>query len=141
MTRLAVTFALLLGCRQEAAWPPTPVPVALGEESCAGCRMIISDAHFGAQLHDRRLGIQQFDDLGCWQKVIAATKADPAASFVRSFSDGAWIRADRAFLVRYGELHSPMGSGLAAFPTRSAAQAFAGRHADAVVLSPDELIQ
>ena len=141
MTRLLVTLGLLVGCGREASWPPTPVAVALGEESCAGCKMIISDAHFGAQLHDRHGGVQNFDDLGCWQKVVQATKADSAASFVRSFSDGAWIRADKAVLVRYGELHSPMGSGLAAFPTRSAAQAFAERHADAVVLTPDELIQ
>ena len=139
MTRVMVTFAVLLGCGREAAWPPTPAPVALGEESCASCKMIIGDPHFGAQLHDRHGGVQNFDDLGCWQK--AAAKADPTASFVRSYADGAWIRADQSFLVRYGELHSPMGSGLAAFPTRSAAQAFAERHPDAVVLSPTELIQ
>lgn len=141
MTRVVLTLALLAGCGREAAWPPQPVPVALGEESCAGCKMIISDPHYGAQLHDRRGGVQQFDDLGCWQKAAAAAKADPAASFVRSFADGAWIRADKAVLVRYGELHSPMGSGLAAFPTRSEAQAFAERHGDAVVLTALELIQ
>ncbi len=141
MTRLCVALALVAGCHDAAPWPPVPTSVALGEDACAGCLMITSDARFGAQLHDRQGGVQQFDDLGCWQKAVAGTHPELVASFLRSFPEGAWIRADRAFVVRSAELHSPMGSGLAAFATREAAAAFAQRHAGAAVLSPNELIQ
>ena len=141
MTRLLLTIVLLAGCQRDASWPPVPVSVALGEDACASCRMITSDVHFGAQLHDRAGGVQNFDDLGCWQKAVAGTHPDPVASFVRSYSDGAWIRIDQSFVVRFAELHTPMGSGLAAFPTRGAATAFAERHPGAAVLSSTEVIQ
>lgn len=141
MTRALIALALLCGCQRAAAWPPAPVAVALGEDACASCRMITSDARFGAQLHDRAGGVQQFDDLGCWQKAVAGTRPDPVATFVRSFSNGEWIRADRAFVVREGGLHTPMGSGLGAFATREAAMAYAERHLGAAVLSWNELSQ
>ena len=136
--RLLLWVAMVAGCHRGAVWPPVPVPVALGEDACASCRMIVSDSRFGAQLHDRRGGVRHFDDLGCWRKAVAELPPDPAASFVRNFSDGAWIRADRAVVVRFEGLQSPMGSGLAAFATRDAAAAFVLGHAGAVALSLNE---
>ncbi|MCI0605847.1 hypothetical protein L0156_22910, partial [bacterium] len=44
---------LLSACGNSVQWPPKPAGVHLGEDSCAACKMIISQENYGAQLHQR----------------------------------------------------------------------------------------
>jgi copper chaperone NosL len=125
----------LAGCGARApAWPPEPAEVRLGEDACAGCRMIVSEARFAAEVRSRDGGTRYFDDLGCLLR--AAAGAEPTGVFVRAYEDGeSWLRGDRAFAVRAGDVASPMGFGYAAFATREAAESFAEKHPGATVAS------
>jgi copper chaperone NosL len=133
----AVLAALLLaasGCTSQLAWPPEPAPVALGEDACASCRMIVSDARFAAQERDRAGGTRFYDDVGCLLRDAKARGAavDPAAVFVLRREGGGWVRATEALAVRSPRIVTPMGSGIAAFGARGAAEAEAKRVGAAV---------
>lgn len=70
----------------------------------------------------------KFDDLG---EMFAYYQKNPdqqvQAWFVHDHGSSDWTRAEQAFFVKSGDLHTPMGSGMAAFATREAAQAEADR--------------
>ncbi len=139
---LCVALGLGLGCTRKPGWPPAPAKLHLGEDACASCRMIISDARFGAQLHQRGAAPQQFDDLGCLLDVVPrqAGPIDPVGVFVRSYPDGAWLRGDHAQVVHIPGLDAPMGSGLAAFATPEEAAAEVARHPGATSQSLVDLL-
>lgn len=115
-----VWLVALLGCVRE---DPGPEPVALGEDTCATCRMIISEARYAAQMRIARR-VEKFDDIGCLLKRLSA----PAQVWVADQLSGEWIDARAATFVRSEELRTPMASGLAAFRSRSTAEAFAREH-------------
>ncbi len=136
-------FATLgLGCTRKPGWPPAPAKLHLGEDACASCRMIISDARFGAQLHRRDAAPMQFDDLGCLLEVVAGQPGpiDPVGVFVRSYPDGAWLRGDHVQVVKATGLDAPMGSGMAAFATPEQAAAEVARHPGATSQSLVDLL-
>jgi copper chaperone NosL len=132
MTRLGVLLwlALVAGCEGGSKWPPDPAPVALGEDACAGCRMIVSDARFAAEVRTREGAIEFYDDLGCLAEKWRRRAPDLAGVFVRDYASGAWVRGDRCRLVRSDALRSPMGFGFAAFSSEGDATAEASRHPD-----------
>ncbi len=70
----------------------------------------------------------KFDDLG---EMFMFYQKHPdeqvQAWFVHDYGTSEWTRAEQAFFVQSDGLHTPMGSGLAAFATREAAQAEAER--------------
>jgi len=128
----ALLLAATAGCRKAPEWPPPPAPVHLGEDACAECRMLVSEKAFGAQAQDRAGKVRHFDDLGCLlvharAQAAGGAPVDPAGVYVRALGDGTWIPATSAWIVRSEAIHSPMGYGLAAFASREAAQAEAGR--------------
>lgn len=139
-TRLFIAAALALAaCRGPAPWPPEPRPIALGEEACRHCMMIIGDDRFAAEVIDRRGEVETFDDIGCM--LTARRGADPRGVFVRAFDGGGFVRGDRAFVVRGEGIASPMGFGLAAFASREAALAEARRRPGAEVAPLSELLR
>jgi copper chaperone NosL len=133
MRAFSAVLVLVLGagCQGGASWPPAPAPVALGEDACAGCQMIVSDARFAVELRTREGALEFYDDLGCLAEKWRGKAPDLAGAFVRDYASGAWVRGDRCRLVKSGALRSPMGFGLAAFATEDAAAAEAARHPDA----------
>jgi copper chaperone NosL len=131
---VAVALLLAAGCGGASAWPPPPAQVHLGEDACAFCRMIVSDARFAAQAQTRTAaGAQVFDDLGCLITSSKSAPLDPQGIYVRQFDGDAWVRGDQAVVVRAEDISSPMGSGLAVFATRTAAESEAARHPGATV--------
>ena len=132
---LAAYGALGAGCKRARTWPPEPVPVTLGEDACAGCKMIVSDARFGAQLIERSGKVEQFDDLGCLLQRHRRESLEPEGIFVRTWPAGAWIRGDQAWLLSARDVPSPMGYGFAAFVDEQSARAEAARHHGSSVLS------
>jgi copper chaperone NosL len=118
------------GCRRKSTWPPSPANVALGEDTCADCRMIVGDDRFGAQLQDRTGNLAVFDDAGCLRAYVAHRPFEIAGVFARSYRSRGWVAGDRAWVVESRELPSPMGHGVAAFEDEATAREEAARHAD-----------
>lgn len=129
--------------------PPT---LRLGRDECNECGMIINEERFAAALlvedaatptqavpptttaattstpstapsgADRRHLI--FDDIG---DMLDHQRFHPGlrvvSRFVHDSPSKAWIDADRAFYLLSEKVHTPMGSGIAAFTDRAAAEA------------------
>lgn len=121
-------------------WPPGAAEVRLGEESCAHCRMIVSDGRFAAQARFRDGTLLVFDDVGCLASARGTRPFETAGVFVRSFADDGWVRATDGWTVRSAAIASPMGNGIAAFPSRTAAEDSAKSYANAVVAPLTDLL-
>ncbi|MFO0891223.1 MAG: nitrous oxide reductase accessory protein NosL [Isosphaeraceae bacterium] len=110
-------FAILLvaGCGgRDGTGPPS---LRYGEETCAHCRMIISDDRFAAALVDEDRGALKFDDVGCLVLHEAGRERPGASYWVRDHAGGGWLDARLATFVNGREVASPMGHDLAAMAT------------------------
>jgi copper chaperone NosL len=116
------------------------VTIHFGEDACAECKMIISDETFAAELQTRTEEPLLFDDLGCLLKRAASTSPDPSGVFART-AGGNWLDGQHAWIAHSRAISSPMGYGLAAFPTRESAEAEARRHDDGTAASLHSLLQ
>lgn len=129
-----IVAATITGCSP----PPLegPPEVRLGRVECAECGMLISEDRCSSALLIEREGVREhlnYDDLGCMldderDGLDGATVVD---RFARDYESRTWVRADAAtFLFSEDKsLHTPMGSGIVAFSTRSVAEAARGKHA------------
>lgn len=115
-----LVIALVSGCGKP---DDGPQPIALGEDDCGLCRMIISEQNYAAQARfDGK--VENYDDIGCLGERLGGA-AQPQAMWVADQSSGAWIDARAAVFVHAPELKTPMASGLAAFSDRARAERFA----------------
>jgi copper chaperone NosL len=98
-----------------------PVPLPLDRASCAACGMLISDPRAAAQAVVAGEDPRFYDDIGCAasDRSLPRTKAQ---IYVSAGSGARWIKAEAAFFARVPDLRTPMGYGVAAFPTRPQAQ-------------------
>ncbi|HEX9107962.1 MAG TPA: nitrous oxide reductase accessory protein NosL [Longimicrobiales bacterium] len=125
---------LLASCGADA------VPIRYGGDSCAHCRMTISDTRFGAELVTDKGKPFTFDAIEC---LVAYLDAHPGlqtrAIWVTDFEQPPqFLPAQQALYVRSAELRSPMGANLAAFaPSSDRAQL--GRRYGGAVLTWTEL--
>ena len=107
--------SVILGCRGGA---PSPVPIDTRNDTCAWCRMTISDTRFAAQLLAPSEEPHLFDDIGCLRDYLAdpAVVQNPeAAAFVVDHRTRAWVPAARAVYRQAPAETTPMASGLAAW--------------------------
>jgi copper chaperone NosL len=98
-----------------------PRPIAYGHDECAYCRMIISDARFGAALVTAKGRTVAFDSSEC----LASYYAQEGGNRGRDAAQSLWVSdydhpghllpARRARFLRMGGPGSPMGKGVAAF--------------------------
>ncbi|HET7712622.1 MAG TPA: nitrous oxide reductase accessory protein NosL [Thermoanaerobaculia bacterium] len=110
--RVTVWLVLLLGCSSEL---PGPAQIAWGSESCASCRMVISDKRFSAQIVSPSHDPIFFDEIDCLAKWVAAHPlSDDSRVFVSDYSDSGWIPAREASWFRCRNVATPMNSGLIA---------------------------
>jgi copper chaperone NosL len=90
-----------------------------GSESCAFCRMAITDRQYGAELVTANGKVHQFDSIECLASFVAQARPTGVAAsiWVSDFEKpGTLIAADQARFVRSrGSRNSPMGLGLMAF--------------------------
>jgi hypothetical protein len=135
-TRVFYAALFMLGgaCSPAQVWPPSPATLQPGEESCAGCRMFVSDPRFAAQRHARDGSLEWFDDLGCLAEKYGPDDSDPEGVFVRAFTDADWLRGDRGYVLHAADIGSPMGYGWRAYATQQQAQGAAIGHADTQLL-------
>jgi copper chaperone NosL len=115
--RLAAGAALVLAA---ACGSRAPRPIALGSEICAHCHMTIADPRYTAELITRAGKVYVFDDIGCLAAFVRDSTVPPgqiAGLWVNDITaPGRWLEArSAAFLVR-PDAHTPMNTGLMAFP-------------------------
>lgn len=113
---------LLAGCGAEDRGP---VPIALGEDACAVCRMIVSEAPHAAQARFSPGEVECYDDIGCLGARLASG-AEPRDAWVVDRTSGAWIDARTATYVKTKSVKTPMASGLVAFSSRAEAEKLEG---------------
>ena len=111
--------------------PTGPAPLDPRVESCASCRMAVSDARFAAQLDVPSEEPRFFDDIGCLRDWLAAHPRPPrgAVAWVADHRTKAWVRAARAVYAQAPMTETPMASHLLAFgdaASRAADPASAG---------------
>jgi copper chaperone NosL len=93
-----------------------PRAIALGEEACSHCHMTVVDPRFSAEAITSNGKTYVFDDVGCLAAWLRETPAGVASAWVWSFVPGeGWLPAAEVEYVQSDSLHTPMGSGLAAF--------------------------
>ncbi len=103
--------ALLAACAAES------VPIRYGGDSCAHCRMTISDARFGAEVINRHGRPLVFDAIECLASYLDAHPEEtPRAIWVTDYAQAPrLVHAQAAVYVHSPRLQSPMGANLAAF--------------------------
>ena len=114
------------GCGgRPAAGPP---PIRDGAESCAQCRMLISEARYAAASITSTGDVVKFDDVGCLLRYRREHPGDSQQpSWVHEYRSEAWLRFESASFVESQEITTPMGSGLLALDTPMAARELAER--------------
>jgi copper chaperone NosL len=116
-----------------------PPEIYYGQEVCEECGMIISEAKFAAATIDTRGGVHKFDDIGGMLTFhMDHPEVQVRAYFVHDYDTQVWLRAETAVFVESDSIHAPMGSGIAAFASREAAEQLAARSSTRV-LTFDEL--
>lgn len=130
------SLLLLLATGLLASCSGTSGPEALvpGQDSCAHCRMPVSDVHFAAQITAPGELALFFDDPGCLGEFVLTgqVKGDGATAWVADHRTGAWIRADLAVYTRVPTLRTPMNHNLVAHESvasRDGDRAARGGHA------------
>ena len=113
MKRALALAVLLAAC---ASGPPPPAVLDTKNETCAWCRMAISEARFAGQIVAPSEEAKFFDDIGCLAHFIAGAKARPgsAVTYVADHRTRTWVRADAALYTEVASLATPMGSHLIA---------------------------
>lgn len=111
-------FTLLSSCSS------SPVPIKLGEDACAFCKMTLTDARFGAELITEKGRILTFDDMHCLQSYQKTHPENGASTVWLCVFDepGQLVQAGSAQLLSSPELRSPMGGNVSAFRTDEAAE-------------------
>ncbi len=110
---LAAAAVLLAAC---TAGPPVPATLDTANDTCAQCRMAVSDRRFAAQIVAPGEEPLFFDDLGCLRAYIEGHRDLPngATAFVADHRTGEWVAAADALFSRTSSVATPMASGLLA---------------------------
>ncbi len=123
---LVAAALLLAGCGGRAPAEPQPPDIAYGQDMCDACGMLIDAPKFAAATALADGTARKFDDMG---EMFAYHREHPdeqvRAWFVHDYDTEAWVRAEGAHFVHSENIQTPMGSGVVAFESESAAKAFA----------------
>lgn len=107
-----LTLIAVVACNSGA---PKPDAIRPDEDSCASCRMQISERRFATEVLTAEGQYLKFDDLGCFRSYLQNKPELRAESmWVTSYETGLWMDArSAAYLLDSGE-RTPMGSGIVA---------------------------
>lgn len=134
---VALVSLALSACRQGER-TPTPPAIRYGEDLCAECNMIISEARYAAgyayEISPGRYASLAFDDIG---DLLTHRSKHPehkvVAWYVHDYATESWLDATTAYYVVSEQSHSPMGHGITAHATRAAAEQFGQERAGMLV--------
>jgi copper chaperone NosL len=110
---LLVPLLLLPSC------DTSPQPLEYGKDECAGCKMILADSHYGAELITRKGKVFKFDDVNCMlaysSKELVGNNKECKWWIIDFKHANQFLKADEAVYLKHDQLRSPMGSHVAAF--------------------------
>ncbi len=143
MKRIAISFGIAVLALVGGIvflWPAHGVgsePIHYGRDTCAHCRMHISQPGFGGEMRDRTGALTKYDDLGCLLHAMIALHQEIPEAWVEDHAGGAFTPLLTAHLVHTSAGDTPMGSGIVAFADAAAAGAYAQAHIGEVVQLED----
>lgn len=120
--RLLLTLLLMIvltGCGARG-----PAPINYGTDLCDYCDMTIADRAFGTEMVTAKGKILKYDSIECLAaaEFERGSSADIHSRWITDFnSPGQFLNTDRAVIVATDRQKSPMGIGLVAVSSRSAA--------------------
>ncbi len=119
---LLLFLSLVAGCSSPAA-ADGPPEITYGRDICIECNMIISEPRFAAAYRLSDGEAKAFDGIGEMVKHGRRTGdfANVAFAWVHDFNTEDWVLVDDAFFVVGGSVITPMGHGIVAFATETAA--------------------
>ncbi len=109
-------------------WPVAhggPEPIDYGRDTCAECRMHVSQPGFAGEMRDRHGALTKYDDVGCLLRAMLKAHRGIPEAWVEDHDGGGFVPLLGAHLVRAGSAGTPMGYGIVAFKNEAAARAFA----------------
>jgi copper chaperone NosL len=110
---LLLAVCVALACSRG---PPGPSPVDPRNDSCASCRMLVSDPRTAAQLVAPGEEPLFFDDLGCLSRYLREhSPRRGAVAYVADHRTGSWVPAKEAVYLLQPAVSTPMGSHLLAY--------------------------
>ncbi len=114
---LSLLIILLYSCSAE------PQPITYGEDECARCKMIISDAQFGAELVTKKGKVYKYDAIECLIPALLENGEDHYAHVLVTdyHKPKEFIPAREASFLISKDLPSPMGAFLSAYETNDVA--------------------
>lgn len=119
----ALALVITLGL---ASCTPKPEPITLGTDSCAFCKMNISDPKYGAEIVTKKTKVYKFDDMRCmigFMKEGRVAEEDVALKLIVDYEQPHdLIDVEKAILLRSPELKSPMNGNVAGFSNKEAAE-------------------
>ena len=119
----AAAAALLLAAAAACAPPADQPPrIALGEDPCDHCWMIVSDERHAAAARAADGRAARFDDPGCLARFLAERHSEPWRAWGHD-EELAWRPVEELVWMRSGPETTPMGSGLLGFATVETARA------------------
>ncbi len=133
----AIVLAVLL------LWPAPasgPEEIAWGRDTCAQCRMILSQPGFAGEVRDARGVLTKYDDLGCMLSAMRAKQGPMPEAWVEDHAGRGFVPLLSATLVDAPGARTPMGHGIVAFADPEEARAFAARHGGTTV-ALEELVR
>ena len=108
-----------------------PKAIRYGRDECVECKMTLVDRHYGAELITAKGKVLKFDDLRClfaFQRRATGQPGPAAQLVVIEFNrPNTFLPVEQAFFLRHDRLHTPMGSGLAAFSSEAELEAVRGQ--------------
>lgn len=137
---IAAIAVLALGACGGPGAADQPPTIHYSRDTCLRCEMIISEARFASGLVAPSGNQRIFDDAGEMIEVIQQEGLNGQRVWVHDYQTSAWLDGTKAFYVAPQDVVTPMGSGLVAFGTRSAAEPFAQVH-PATVMTWDEVLK
>lgn len=117
-----VPMVLVLFC---AAGTPQPAELDTANDTCAGCRMAVSDPQFASQLVAPGEEPKFYDDIGClatWTNKKAPLPKG-AMAYVADHRTKEWVAASGALFVKCEAVATPMGSHILAFASKDSLDA------------------
>lgn len=104
-----------------------PRPINMNKDTCAGCKMTITDLKFATEFITDKGKIYVFDDLSCMIHYLTKHSDIKAkALFVPDYLlSNELLKLQTAFFVKGDRVRSPMGGNIAAFKTQDAAEMYA----------------
>lgn len=115
-----------------------PPEINYGRDVCDQCHMIISEPRYAAAYRDGTGKAYKFDDIGDMvTHAVKAGRTSGETAWVHDYNDEEWIAADQAWFVRSPDIQTPMGGGIIAFASKSAAEQFVNDEGGALMQWPE----